>query len=440
MNKKIFLSVLVFVFFSLTGVAFASLTFSNTGITGDASFTTLTIPGISTSGCLTINGSGVVSSTGVACGSGTSTWGSITGTLSAQSDLNTALNGKQATLVSGTNIKTVGGTSLLGSGDIAVGGSGTVTSVGLAGTANQITVTGTSPITNSGSFTLSIPNNPTLPGTTTGTFSGSLTGTASNATNLAGGLGGSIPYQSAAGTTAMLGNGTAGQVLTSAGTTLAPTWSTISSSTANALNSATTVVNVSSATAPINGQVLTATSGTTATWQTPSGGTTRTYLYEYSGICQGGVAGFSLNLPSSNSPVPGNCTNSTPVLSFPTTQSNYNTWASIVLPAGFTTGGTINYTIESRSADSTHAAIITPAWAKASAGADVNTPSYNTLSTVNITGAAASGRVATTGSFTATAAAAGDRLWFKITADTNTNTLTSSFDLISLKLSLTGNN
>lgn len=39
-----------------------------------------------------------------------------------------------------------------------------------------------------------------------------------------------------------------------------------------ALRSATTTVNVSSATAPTSGQVLTATSGTAATWQTPSTG------------------------------------------------------------------------------------------------------------------------------------------------------------------------
>src|SRR5262245_37180051 len=66
---------------------------------------------------------------------------------------------------------------------------GSVTSVGLLGTANQITVSGTSPITSSGSWTLSIPTNPTLPGTTTGTFSGNLTGNvtgnASTATALA---------------------------------------------------------------------------------------------------------------------------------------------------------------------------------------------------------------------------------------------------------------
>ena len=45
-----------------------------------------------------------------------------------------------------------------------------------------------------------------------------------------------------------------------------------SSTTAQALASTTTNVNVSSATAPTSGQVLTATSGTSATWQTPSGG------------------------------------------------------------------------------------------------------------------------------------------------------------------------
>jgi len=51
-------------------------------------------------------------------------WGDITGTLSSQTDLNTALNGKQATLVSGTNIKTINGSSVLGSGDLTISGGG----------------------------------------------------------------------------------------------------------------------------------------------------------------------------------------------------------------------------------------------------------------------------------------------------------------------------
>jgi hypothetical protein len=62
---------------------------------------------------------------------------------------------------------------------------------------------------------------------TTTTFNGALSGnatTATRATNIAGGLGGQIPYQTAVNTTALLANGTAGQYLKSNGTTLAPSW------------------------------------------------------------------------------------------------------------------------------------------------------------------------------------------------------------------------
>lgn len=55
-----------------------------------------------------------------AASGGGASWGGITGTLSNQTDLQTALNAKQDTLVSGTNIKTVNSTSLIGSGNIAV--------------------------------------------------------------------------------------------------------------------------------------------------------------------------------------------------------------------------------------------------------------------------------------------------------------------------------
>ena len=65
-----------------------------------------------------------------------------------------------------------------------------------------------------------------LTGTAASLTAGNATNAASatKATNLANGLGGQIPYQSAANTTAMLANGTSGQVLTSAGGTSAPTW------------------------------------------------------------------------------------------------------------------------------------------------------------------------------------------------------------------------
>lgn len=72
-------------------------------------------------------------------GGGSSSWGSITGTLSSQTDLQTALNAKastssvssglatkQDTLVSGTNIRTVNGSNILGSGDLTISGATTV--------------------------------------------------------------------------------------------------------------------------------------------------------------------------------------------------------------------------------------------------------------------------------------------------------------------------
>lgn len=61
-----------------------------------------------------------------------------------------------------------------------------------------------------------------------GTITATLTGTASTATNLAGGSGGTIPYQSSAGITAMLSAGTSGQYLKSNGTS-APAWSALPS-------------------------------------------------------------------------------------------------------------------------------------------------------------------------------------------------------------------
>jgi hypothetical protein len=50
-------------------------------------------------------------------------WGAIGGTLSSQTDLQSALNAKQDTLVSGTNIKTINTNSILGSGDLTISAS-----------------------------------------------------------------------------------------------------------------------------------------------------------------------------------------------------------------------------------------------------------------------------------------------------------------------------
>ncbi len=58
------------------------------------------------------------------------------------------------TLGAGTSVRRNAGNTLF---EAYTPSSGTVTSIGLAGTSNQITVTGSTPITTSGSWTLSIP-------------------------------------------------------------------------------------------------------------------------------------------------------------------------------------------------------------------------------------------------------------------------------------------
>lgn len=114
-------------------------------------------------------------------------------------------------------------------------GTGTVTSVGLVGTANQITVTGASPITTAGSWTLSIASGFTLP------FS-KITGD----TNSSGGTftidGGTL-------------DATGGGVIAATG-----------------LQDATGVVSVVGSAAPSMGDVLTATDATHATWQPAASG------------------------------------------------------------------------------------------------------------------------------------------------------------------------
>ena len=71
-----------------------------------------------------------------------------------------------------------------------------------------------------------------------GTITASLTGVASTATNIAGGLLGSIPYQSAASTTSLLALGAAGQVLTSTGNSLV--WANVGIPAGQSAGSSTT--------------------------------------------------------------------------------------------------------------------------------------------------------------------------------------------------------
>lgn len=132
---------------------------------------------------------------------------------------------------------------------------------------------------------------PTLAVTGTATISGSNTG---DQTNISGNAA-TVTVADAGGDTTtfpLLGTAATGSLspATDAGLTYNATTNALSTTTfigaltwnadtatlataTNALKSATTTVNVSSATAPTSGQVLTATSDSAATWQTPSAGT-----------------------------------------------------------------------------------------------------------------------------------------------------------------------
>ena len=85
----------------------------------------------------------------------------------------------------------------------------------ITGNTNRLTINSSGAWTCQGGMTYNNSTN-TL---TAGTFSG----TATTATNIAGGIASQIPYQTAPSTTAFIPNGTAGQVLTSNGTSV-PTW------------------------------------------------------------------------------------------------------------------------------------------------------------------------------------------------------------------------
>ena len=108
---------------------------------------------------------------------GTVEWGEIGGDIDDQADLVSALQGKQNTLVSGTNIKTINSESILGSGNIVISGGGSVNDVEVNGVSvvtagvAEIDLTGyvessdLATVATTGSYT-DLTNKPTIPDTT----------------------------------------------------------------------------------------------------------------------------------------------------------------------------------------------------------------------------------------------------------------------------------
>jgi hypothetical protein len=199
-----------------TGLTLAGTQFSisNTGVSAASYGTASSVP------TLAINAQGQVTSASNTAISIPNSQVTGLGTMSTQNANNVAITSGS---ISGTPISgsTVGGTTITASTQFS--GPGT----GLTGTASSLSIGGNAATA------------------TSATTAGSAT-TATTSTNLAGGVAGSVPYQSAASTTSMLGIGSTGQVLTvSAGL---PTWASPSTLAVTSFSAGSTGLTPSSAT------------------------------------------------------------------------------------------------------------------------------------------------------------------------------------------------
>lgn len=154
----------------------------------------------------------------------------------------------------------------------------TLTNKTISGSSNTLSNIGNSSLTNSkvtiGSTDVSLGATATslsgLTSVSATTFTGALSGnatTATTATNLAGGAASQIPYQSSAGTTAFIANGTSGQVLKSNGAS-APEFADVSTVAVSTFSGGTTGLTPSTPTAgaiTLAGTLALANGGTGAT-------------------------------------------------------------------------------------------------------------------------------------------------------------------------------
>ena len=232
-------------YYAGTGLSLASNTFSisNTGVSaasyGSASQTL----------SATVNAQGQLTALSAQAIAIANTQVSGLGTMSTQNANNVSITGGSIT---GTPISgsTVGGSTITAS--VQFSGPGT----GLTGTATSLNIGG-----NAATATLA----------TTATTANTAT-TATTATNLAGGSAGSVPYQSSASTTAMLGIGSSGQILTVSGGL--PAWASLSTLGVTSFSAGTTGFTPSSATAgaiTLSGTLATTNGGTGLTSFTSGG-------------------------------------------------------------------------------------------------------------------------------------------------------------------------
>jgi len=192
----------------------------------------------------------------------------------------------------------------------------------------------------------------------------------------------------------------------------------------------------------------TSAAGSTVLTCTKTTGALRTYPFFWQGVMQAGISGFAVNLPASGGPAPANSGGTMPiaVLEWPAAQSAYYAWWTWVMPAGYISNAAIGYSIESRcnaaTCDSTRANIMTLGLG-CSGGAALDAPAIVNASPVNVINGASAAQTITAGTLAPNsgglpACAAGNRVWVRMIVDTNTNSLTGPFDLVSVTFSVQG--
>ena len=303
-----------------TITANSSFSGPGTGLTGTA--TSLSIGG--SAGSATTAGSVTNSVTfnngGTGAASGTTFNGSVAQTISyntigAPSTTGTGASGTWGINVTGNAATVTNGvyttgsysnptwiTSILGSivsGAVASATTSTNLSGGLAGSLPYQSGAGATTFLGIGSANYVLTSTGSAPQyVAQSTLSVGSASTATTATNLAGGIASQIPYQTAAGTTAFIANGTTGQFLQSNGTG-APTWST-------ATTAITITDDTSSATAyyPLFARVTTGTTNTEYTSSTKLNYTPSTGLLAATSFSGSGASLTSLTAGNLSGTIP----------------------------------------------------------------------------------------------------------------------------------------
>lgn len=200
----------------------SSITIANAGVTSFSGGTTGLTPSKATTGDVTMAGTLAVGNGGT--GLSTYTAGDIVYASGTTTISKLALGASGYVLTAGASAP-----QYVAQSTLSVGSASTATSATTATTATNVAGGGTGSIVyqsaaaTTTTLALGTTNYVLTAGASAPQYVAQSTLSVGTATNLAGGIASQIPYQSAAGTTGFVANGTAGQVLVSAGTS-APAW------------------------------------------------------------------------------------------------------------------------------------------------------------------------------------------------------------------------